>query len=123
MASGRSLRCITSRKKTGVVITPMGRITDMSVENFSDALQSEVDKGLGEVVLDMSNVDYIGSAGLREIMKADKRMKSSSRDFALCNVRDHLREVLSFSGFTDILTVREDSSLEIEDDSEQTLTI
>ena len=57
-----------------------------------------------ELVIDMKGLEYISSAGLRVIVKAQKIMnlKGSMR---LINVGESIMEVFEITGFSDILTI------------------
>lgn len=57
-----------------------------------------------ELVIDMKGLEYISSAGLRVILKAQKIMnlKGSMR---LINVGESIMEVFEITGFSDILTI------------------
>ena len=55
-------------------------------------------------ISDMSNLDYISSAGLRVLLTAHKAM-SSKGGLKLTNVNEIVREVLDVTSFSDILTI------------------
>ena len=65
-----------------VVLAPAGRIDHGSAERFKDALRPHLTRcatGQDQLVLDLSGVDYISSAGLRVLMLARKQAKVSTR--------------------------------------------
>ncbi len=107
MSNGSSLTFETQRLDAGVVITPVGRIDGSNAMNFQDVVLREVGSGKGALVVDLGSLDYISSAGLRVLLLAAKRMQGADRAFSLCNVRDHILEVLNISGFSEILTIHE----------------
>ena len=57
-----------------------------------------------ELVLDMSDLEYISSAGLRVILKAQKTMNAQG-SMKITNVNDIIMEVFDITGFIDILTI------------------
>ena len=70
-------------------------------------LEAELDtifSGLKELTFDMKGLEYISSAGLRVILKAQKTMNIQGA-MKLTNVNDDIMEVFDITGFLDILTV------------------
>jgi anti-anti-sigma factor len=57
------------------------------------------------LVLDMSEVGFVSSAGLRVLLKAAKAAKSSGNGFVLCGLQPAVREVYEISGFDRIIIV------------------
>lgn len=56
------------------------------------------------LVMDMEALEYVSSAGLRVILKAQKRL-SAKGGMKLVNVNDTVMEVFEITGFLDILTI------------------
>lgn len=70
-------------------------------------LEKEIDTGLEncrELTLDMTKLEYISSAGLRVILKAQKLMNTKG-SMKLKDVNESVMEVLDITGFSDILTI------------------
>lgn len=70
-------------------------------------LEKELDdviSSLNELIFDMSSLEYISSAGLRVILKAQKIMNAQG-SMKLIGVNDSIMEVFDITGFLDILTI------------------
>jgi anti-sigma B factor antagonist len=70
-------------------------------------LEKEVDAVIGdlkELTFDMAGLEYVSSAGLRVILKAQKIMNTKG-SMKLINVNDSIMEVFDITGFLDILTI------------------
>ena len=70
-------------------------------------LEKELDSiltGLKELIFDMTNLEYVSSAGLRVILKAQKAMNAQG-SMKLTGVNDSIMEVFDITGFLDILTI------------------
>lgn len=70
-------------------------------------LEAVLDSGLGgvrELVFDFSELEYISSAGLRVILKAQKTMNTQG-SMKLTHVNDEIMEVFDITGFVDILVI------------------
>jgi anti-anti-sigma factor len=82
-----------------------GRIDSMTANQLGEALTREIDGGNIHVVLDLSSVDYMSSAGLREIVTALKKAKRAAGDVRLAQPSDRVREVLEMAGLDTIFRI------------------
>lgn len=70
-------------------------------------LETEVDGCLADtqtLVLDFHGLEYISSAGLRVLLKAQKSMTPKG-SMKVLNVNETIMEVFEITGFSDILTI------------------
>lgn len=67
--------------------------------------QSFLDKVEGECVLDMSELDYISSAGLGVLLKTHKRLMASGHGIKLIKVRHHIHDIFRYSGFDKLFEI------------------
>ena len=70
-------------------------------------LETELDATLGgvkDLTFNMANLEYISSAGLRVILKAQKIMNAQGA-MKITGVNDSIMEVFDITGFLDILTI------------------
>lgn len=70
-----------------------GALNTDTAPGFETRLQEVIDRGLAMTVLDMKDLDYISSAGLRVIFKAAKDVKSTGRRLAAANRKPHIEKV------------------------------
>ena len=71
-------------------------------KNLNAALGSVTD-----LTIDLADLEYISSAGLRTLLKMQKRMDRQGA-MRIRNIRDNVREVLDMTGFANFLTIDED---------------
>ena len=69
------------------------------------AAQSFLDRLQGTVTLDLSNLEYISSAGLGVLLKTQKRLMASSGKLRLAGLKGHLREIFVYSGFDQLFEI------------------
>ena len=72
------------------------------------ALDAELNSSLGavkELILDLKDLAYLSSAGLRTILSAQKKMNRQGK-MEVHNVCETIMEVFELTGFVDILTIR-----------------
>ena len=74
--------------------------TAPELENELDAILS----GLKDLTFDLTNLEYVSSAGLRVILKAQKAMNAQG-SMKLTGVNESIMEVFDITGFLDILTI------------------
>ena len=94
------MKTIIGSKDITVFLT--GRVDSVNAPEVEGELFdiAECNKGK-KLVLDSSEMEYISSAGLRVLMK----LKKKYNDFELINVTPDIYEILSTTGFTEILTI------------------
>lgn len=61
--------------------------------------------GVKELIIDLKNLEYISSAGLRVILKAQK-MINGKGTMIIKNVKENIMEVFNITGFSDFLTIK-----------------
>lgn len=79
-----------------------GRL-DTSTAPQMEAVVDEI-AGVDELVLDCSALEYVSSAGLRVIMKAQKKMAAAG-SMKVTNVNETIMEVFEITGFDSFLTI------------------
>lgn len=86
-----------------VTLTVAGRLDTTTAPKLEKTLDNVLD-GTKELVFDMTGLEYISSAGLRVILKAQKAMNAQG-SMKLTGVNDSIMEVFDITGFLDILTI------------------
>ena len=88
---------------TAAALKIVGRL-DTSTAPELEATIDGVVAGIKELVLDCSALEYVSSAGLRVILKAQKLMNAQG-SMKLTHVNETIMEVFDITGFADILTI------------------
>ena len=93
------------KKLEGVVATLMvaGRLDTTTAPELEKAID-ELAADVKELVFDLTGLEYVSSAGLRVILKAQKMMNAKG-SMKLTGVGDAIMEVFDITGFLDILTI------------------
>ncbi|MEP7292789.1 MAG: STAS domain-containing protein [Chloroflexota bacterium] len=87
------------------LIEASGRIDSMNAEELREALNEEIGRGAKNVVLDLSNVSYMSSAGLRELVAAYRKLQEVSGDLRLAQPSSRVLDVLEMSGLDTIFQI------------------
>ena len=56
-------------------------------------------------IIDFARLEYISSAGLGVLLKAQKRLMAGGGGLTLTNVNHHIRDVFRYSGFDQIFKI------------------
>jgi anti-anti-sigma factor len=67
-----------------------------------------VDRGAKNLVIDLEDLDYISSAGLRVFLVVSKRLSSEKGSIALCSLQSQVREIFDIAGFTGLFAIASD---------------
>lgn len=86
-----------------LVIRLAGRLDTTTAPTLESTLKSLI-SGVTDLEIDCAGLVYISSAGLRVILGAQKTMNTQGR-MSLSQVGPAVMEVLTMTGFVDILTL------------------
>ena len=92
-----------NRDDEKLTVAPEGRIDTMSAPVFEKEV-GELLAGVLDLVLDMTKVEYVSSAGLRVILKVQKVMFNQGK-MKLIGVNESVMEVFEITGFSNILKI------------------
>ena len=70
-----------------------GALNTDTAADFESRLDDVIDRQMSLTVIDMKELDYISSAGLRVIFKAAKRVKEQGNRLAAANRKPHIDKV------------------------------
>ena len=85
-----------------LTVAVSGRVDTVTAPEFGASLQ------FGDVkhaVIDLANVPYMSSAGLRVLPTVHKEMSAKGGDLQIANVQSAVKEVLDITGFSDIFNL------------------
>ena len=97
-----------------IKITSEGDVTVIAIEgsldtNTSKEAEDHLNKQIGEgnvkLLIDLTNLDYISSSGLRILLATSKKLKPLKGEMRICCLNETVSEVFEISGFTMIFNV------------------
>lgn len=102
---------ITTEQVAGITVVYLrGEIKSSTSGEVMDSLVDLVKGGATKLLLNMKDVGFISSAGLRSILVASKLLKNSGGQMRLCNANETVAKVLETSGFTSLVNMHSDES-------------
>ncbi|WKZ35577.1 MAG: STAS domain-containing protein [Anaerolineales bacterium] len=86
-----------------------GRVDSATAPGFSKALENATNNGRFKLVVDMSALEYMSSAGFRALLATQRNCKRYNRgELVLVSVPARIREALELAGFTELFKTFDD---------------
>lgn len=87
-----------------------GRVDSSTASDFAKALENSNNNSRFNIVVDMSGLEYMSSAGFRALLATQRNCKRYNRgELVLVAVPERIKEALELAGFTELFKVFEDS--------------
>ena len=95
---------ITTRESDGIGIVDLGGSLDTgSAPTVGGKLDELMDGGSKKILVVLTAVDFVSSAGLRVLLAAAKKLRKGGGDLRLCGLNETVQEVFEISGFDAII--------------------
>ena len=88
-----------------VVLEVRGRVDSLTAPALQDQLTRALQTPDTGVIVDLTRVEYLSSAGLRALLVAMQQAQKVHGKLVLHGLNERVREVFEISGFISILTV------------------
>ena len=112
---------ITQRVEGDItVFLPDGRIDTLAADEMDQTLQAAVAGGSHKIVMDMSKVEHISSAGLRSLAAVLVRCREEGGDMKLAALNKRVTRVFNIIGFDLLMSVHDTPEAAIADFSSST---
>jgi len=82
-----------------------GRLDSNTSQGLEDELFRAISAGSKKIIVDFENLDYISSAGLRVVFKANKALLREDGRVILCSMRKYIREIFKTTGIDDFVPI------------------
>ena len=105
MAAGIDIQW--ERKDGVLVATIIGRVDGGNAEEFQRLLEAGIEPGDNALLLDLEHLTFISSAGLRVGLIIARKFNEPGKRFGVCTPSTHVHELLTDSGFDQMIAVYE----------------
>ena len=106
-----TMQIVVREFKDVVLITITERIDGSTAPEVENVIESLQYRGRYKLVVDMSELAYISSAGYRVLLSAQRNCKRFGRgEVILAGVPEQIRQSLDISGFTDYFRIYKEVS-------------
>ncbi len=97
---------ISEEKRGGfTVIGLSGRLDPGSSPDVQEKLMSLIDQGESRLILDLSELSYVSSVGLRVLILLAKNVQRAKGTLALAGLSEHVYAIFKIAGFTSIFSI------------------
>jgi anti-anti-sigma factor len=90
-----------------------GRVDSNTASTLHEVLNERIDQGTSNILVDLSKVSYMSSAGLRELVTALKRVRKNGGDLRLCVPSERVSEVIELAGLNSLFEIFDDRTMAV----------
>lgn len=95
---------IRMEKQANVLtLAPAGRLDTLTAPELEQTIKENLD-GVTSLTMDLADLEYVSSAGLRVLLSAQKAMNAQGT-MKVCHVNETIMEIFEVTGFSDILSI------------------
>ena len=99
---------ISAERHNGtLIVAANGRVDGSNAQEFHNSLEAVLGADDSGVVLDLGELTYISSAGLRVVLLVAKTVQKQRARLVVCSLPPSIRELFEISGFDKIIPVYE----------------
>lgn len=96
----------TQKFKQCDLVTVTGNVDSATAAELGNALEAVTKDGCHQIVLDMSGLKYMSSAGLRVLLSTQKECKKLGRgEVVLAAIPDMIRDAFDLAGLLPLFTI------------------
>jgi|TARA_B100000315_G_C14285216_1_gene454893 anti-sigma B factor antagonist len=97
-----------------LVVEITGRMDTQSSGPASEEMARIVEAGNGKILLNLQDLEFISSAGLRVLLRTTKLLPDTEGKMIICQVKGVVKEVLEISGFDTFIDVYDTEAAALE---------
>ncbi len=93
---------VSAKQENGILTVSLsGRVDSANAADAEKEIVSAVGDFAGDLVLDLTGLEYISSAGLRVVL----RLKKAHKTLSVVNVSSEVYEIFDMTGFTEMMDI------------------
>ena len=94
------MECTFATDGDVLVACPSGRIDTTTYNDFKVALNTQLDESKAKhLVIDLTDLEYVSSAGFREFFLAGRRMGRDGGTLSVCSFQPQVKELFEIAQF------------------------
>ncbi len=91
---------VTSREQAGITFVKMqGSLSATTAEQGNQEMAKIIEAGAKKIVVNLADVDYISSGGIRVLILAGKHLNNVQGEMKIAGAKGMVKEALQASGF------------------------
>ena len=96
-------------RDVAVIVAVRGRVDESSWEKFGEGLSKAIGQAqqaeLTQVIIDLTDLDYMSSRGLRALTVGKRQGEEAGIQLSLASPNEVMREILSISRYDKLFTI------------------
>jgi anti-anti-sigma factor len=88
-----------------VVVTPKGQVDSMVATSLDELLSNIIKGGAKRILIDMHELTYISSKGLKALVSGWRAARDSGGELALCAITPRVRNIVDMIGLNQVFSV------------------
>ncbi len=95
----------TDKEKNCTIVGVKGKIDAVTSPEFEKSLSDLINQGEKTLLMDLTGLEYISSAGLRSILSTAKKLKTMDGQMIFFGLQGSVKDVFRISGFGSIFKI------------------
>lgn len=95
------------KEKNMKIISLEGKMDAISAPEFEDQMGEWLEQGETSFIINLGEVSYMSSAGLRSILIVAKKLKEQDGKLIFVNLREEVQKIFRISGFSSMIPTYE----------------
>jgi anti-anti-sigma factor len=100
-----NMQTMQDKIANALILRIRGRLDASTAGSLEQQFQRVLALGEKMLLVDLSQLDYISSAGLRAFLIITRELKSAGGKLALFTLQENVKNVFDITGFTGIFTI------------------
>lgn len=85
------------------ILSVSGRLDSVAAPQFAAALGEQIAAGYYRLVIDLKKVDFISSAGIKEMIRGVQLTRREGGDFRIANAQSQIKQILTLAGIDTVI--------------------
>jgi len=99
------MKILSQKQGHMVKVSISGKMDAVTAPDFESALSGIIAQGELKLLIDLSGLEYISSAGLRAILVVAKELRGKEGEMLFVGLQDRVQDVFRISGFYSIFRI------------------
>ena len=108
MLGGTIMQIKSDISSKTIVISLIGRLDTITSPQLEEEINSFSLENIETVILDLKELEYISSAGLRVVLMIHKKMNKLGGQLKLINVNDMILNIFDMTGMSEFLNIQKE---------------
>lgn len=100
-----SLQYSSSKHGDVTLVSVSGSLDAETAPKFNEKLQNEINKGATKILCNLSNTDFIASAGLGVLISNNQALSKSGGEIRLAGLNEKIKKIFKVMGFINIFKI------------------